>query len=675
MITITALSQYLLKDLYEYHGFDFLQKNEPDCFDSAFADHRTGSVERIVRRGSSQRVGRLLNQGATPTLFRATLQHDAPGVDPVASAFGILRRGLTDPVDVCCNAVERRLTAPLGDSYPWAHEASPSIAASRSLVRSVPKKFRDEITANAEEHAYQKFLRINSRCAEWRLTTQFRWEEELVGLLKRELDDFFHPGGEPLIPSETAIFDRGRCGPGASLGANGVDFYTKLFSSKLTATSLDVYYQYAAWCAADPKWRDAEFLRLTSFGLPNITCESQVTFVAKNRDTLRSICTEPNLNMFVQLGIGGILEDRLSSLFGIGLSTQPERNAELARLGSIAGAISTIDLESASDSLSLGMLEEVLPQWVFDTLCTYRCPMTKVRGERVLLHMISTMGNGFTFPLQTIVFACCVRAVARLYSARLGRADTVLTTWGVYGDDIACPTFMVGTLCHLLGLLGFQVNGEKSFTDKCGIFRESCGHDFYMGHDIRGVYLKSLRSPQSRILAINLLNEWSARWEIPLIRTIGYLRDSVKVLAIPPWGAPDTGIRVPLEAILTGYTSVRRGERKKNKGFFLFSLYKADIPALRVLDDVIAIPRNLNRVPRRMYNPHGLLIAAIGGYLRDGKVPLALKQGENPNYRTILGETPFWGPSGEQVRSQGLGFWERWITAVLVNLGYKDPEA
>jgi hypothetical protein len=473
--------------------------------------------------------------------------------------------------------------------------------------------------------------------------------------------------------STSDLYDRGRCGPGASLGANGVDFYTKLFSSELTATSFDVYYEYAAWCAADPNWRDAEFTRLTTFGLPNITCESQVTFVPKNRDTMRTICTEPTLNMFVQLGIGAILEDRLRSFFGIDFSCQQDRNAELARLGSIAGAISTIDLESASDSMSLGMLAEVLPGWVFDLLCSYRCPFTRVRGERVLLQMVSTMGNGFTFPLQTILFSCCVQAVSKQMHARMRRADASWSPWGVFGDDIACPTFMVDRLVRLLNILGFQVNSEKSFTGKYETFRESCGYDYYLGHNVRGVYCKTLRTPQSRFVAINLLNDWSARWGIPLIRTIGYLRDSVRVLAIPPWKGHDAGIRVPIEAIRSGYTSVFLSTKDRNR--FLFRYQEAVVPSLRVLDDVIAIPRNLNRVTRRFYSPSGLLIAAIGGYLKGGRIPLALKQGETPCYRTKSGATPCWGPTDEQIRAQGSGFWERWNTAVLVNLGFKDPEA
>lgn len=650
MITITALSQYLIEDLHDYFNC-----NPSGSVHLVGTDDSTSGPEDASSASSGQSDG-----SASDDERRTETRSDSYSLECDAREShrpSVLRNR---------DHVSRAASSPNWGYPRWSHEACPVDVAAQSLVSSLAKKFRDEIGTSAEDAAYDKFRSVNDRCRDWALNLQFSWEEELIGLLKQEIDDFFHPGGELLFHDENAIWDRGRCGPGASLGANGVDFYTKLFSSDLTATSLEVYYQYAAWCAADPKWRDAEFQRLTSFGLPSIVHESVVTFVPKNRDTLRTICTEPNLNMFAQLGLGAILEDRLQSRFGIDFSTQPERNAELARLGSIAGAIDTIDLESASDSMSLKMLETILPDWVFETLLWYRCPYTRVRGERVKLHMISTMGNGTTFPLQTIIFSCVVQAVAKQMGASMRRADLSWSPWGVFGDDIACPSFMTERVIRLLGILGFQVNREKSFTDKYLTFRESCGSDYFRGQNVRGVYLKTLRTPQSRCVAVNLLNEWSARWGIPLRRTIGYLRDSVRVLAIPPWVGVDAGIRVPLEALIRGFCHVYRSNRWRYS--YLFRYYDPVVPSLRVLDDTIAIPRNLNRVPRRAYNPNGLLVAAIGGYLKGGRIPLALKQGENPSYRTKTGVSPFWGPTVEQVRAQGSGFWERWNTVALENL-------
>jgi hypothetical protein len=650
VITITALSQYLFEDLHEYFKSDpsgsLHSRTDEDRTAVPAAGNFASGIQPFVPSSVDERATE------TPSgVHHREMQH-------VGSHRPVVLQTRDD--------TDRRASSPNWGLPRWTHEARPIDVAAQSLVTSLAKKFRDEVGTSAEDAAYRKFRLVNDKCRNWSLNLQFSWEEELFGLLKQELDNFFHPGGEPLIQSEEAIWDRGRCGPGASLGANGVDFYTKLFSSDLTATSLEVYYQYAAWCAVDPKWRDAEFDRLTSFGLPSIIHESVVTFVPKNRDTLRTICTEPNLNMFAQLGLGALLEDRLRSYFGIDFSNQPGRNAELARLGSIAGAIDTIDLESASDSMSLAMLETVLPDWVFETLLQYRSPLTRVRGEQVKLHMISTMGNGTTFPLQTILFSCIVQAVSKQMYAPMRRADLSWSPWGVFGDDIACPSFMTERVIKLLNILGFQVNREKSFTDKYLTFRESCGYDYFQGHNVRGVYLKTLKTPQSRCVAINLLNEWSARWGIPLRRSIGYLRDSVRILAIPPWVGVDAGIRVPLEVLRLGLVHVYRSNRWRYS--YLFRYYEPVVPSLRVLDDVIAIPRNLNRVPRRAYNPSGLLIAAIGGYLKGGRIPLALKQGESPSYRTKTGVSPFWGPTVEQVRAQGSGFWERWNTAVLENL-------
>lgn len=603
MVYITALSQYLSEDLNEYFKTAY-----------QFTDLYTGTDCQQATCIRTEQDSDCRDPDSVHTLARGCSEPERIGLGtPIPDQRlpgGTLNRVPDRGADVHGYNVSQTGSWAVASI---AQCARPEHAAAVSLTRSLAKKFRDEITDQAEANAYAKFIAVNNSCDEWSLNTQFSWEDELVGLLKQEIDNFLHPNGEQLIPSEHAIFDRGSCGPGASLGANGVDFYTKLFSSHLTATSLEVYYQYAGWCAADPKWRDAEFDRLTSFGLPSIIHESSVTFVPKNRDTLRTICTEPNLNMYAQLGIGAILEDRLQSYYGIDFAIQPSRNAELARLGSIGGAIDTIDLESASDSIGLKMLETILPEWFFETLLMYRSPCTRVRGERVKLNMVSTMGNGYTFPLQTIIFTCAVQAVAKQFGASMRRADLSWSPWGVFGDDIAIPSFMTGRVVHLLGILGFRVNREKSFTDKYLTFRESCGSDYFLGHNVRGVYIKTLATPQSRFIAINLLNDWSARWGIPLRRTIGYLRDSVRVLAIPPWVSEDAGIRVPLLALYSGHLHVYRSIRWRYS--YLFKYYEAEVPSLRVLDDSIAIPRNLNRVPRRMYNPQGLLIAAIGGYI------------------------------------------------------------
>lgn len=644
--SINALFRYLSEDLHEYQDAIRNLLHPPVHTGSRPSAGCGPYVTRDLAR-----VGAEFSYSAT---YESLLS---------AGPWGTPQRSCSDPSDAPLESFTEGAIGVTGSAwYPGAH---PAIVACNSLLRSIRKKFRDEISDSADAAAASKFLHSNSLCRDWVLNPTTSGDEELFGLLKREIDDFLHPSGELLVTSIDQIFDLGRLGPGASLGASGVDFYSKLFSSKLSSTSFEVYYQYAERCARVPIWGRAEFTRLTAYGLPDIVSESRVTFVAKDSTTTRSICTEPTLNMFFQLGLGQILTDRLKESFGINLSRQPDRNVKLARIGSIDGSVVTIDLESASDSLSLSLAQAIFPSWFFDLLMDYRTPATLMKGERVELSMVSTMGNGFTFPLQTMLFSCVVRAVASSMNVRLGRASSRGSRWGVFGDDIICPTEMSDRVIRLLQLIGFRVNREKSYTERSGRFRESCGGDYYCGHNVRGVYIKTLSSPQSRYVAINLLNEWSAKWLIPLPRTVGYLQDSVRHLAVPPFSAIDSGIRIPYNLTLNRYGLWY----SQKSGSFLYRFYEAWVPMIIVKDDGrVLLPRGNFQLRSRMYNPDGIYMAGLGGHIQGSRIPISLKQGERPRYRMKTRWAPFWGPSVEQMRLHASGFWERWNTVLPFNL-------
>jgi hypothetical protein len=94
------------------------------------------------------------------------------------------------------------------------------------------------------------------------------------------------------------------------------------------------------------------------------------------------------------------------------------------------------------------------------------------------------MGNGYTFELESSIFAAIVAECMHLkgYVPKLG------SNLFVFGDDIICPTDCAELAIKTLSWLGFQTNNEKSFTS--GPFRESCGGDFFSGHPVRGFYLK-----------------------------------------------------------------------------------------------------------------------------------------------------------------------------------------
>jgi len=275
--------------------------------------------------------------------------------------------------------------------------------------------------------------------------------------------------------------------------------------------------------------------------------------------------------MWFQKGIQFLLESQLKCHWGLDLAVQQSINRNMARLGSINGSFGTIDLTSASDSISLKMLNWALPRSVLNVLNLFRTPNAKIASndEEVELHMVSTMGNAFTFPLQTAIFAAAVEAVYNclripLKKYRKIRRDFSLSSSGlrgetlfsvpnfaVNGDDIIVVSEAYDVLMVLLSLLGFMPNMTKSFNE--GLFRESCGADFWSGHQVRGVYCKTLHTVQDVFSLINRLNRWTAMSGIPLPQTVGFLRKRCrKIYYVPPSESDAAGIQVPMDIARPG---------------------------------------------------------------------------------------------------------------------------
>ncbi len=564
------------------------------------------------------------------------------------------------------DSITSALSSGITDYWP---DASVKEVAALRLAQSLLKKFNDEVVPDADDRCLSKFIDSNNRCREWRLNPLNTRDEVLFGLLKQEIDQFVHPNGECLVQSYFDILRRGRAGPGASLGANGADFYTKFFSSKLSATSFELYKMYNEFLSWYPDWVDAELSRALNCGILQELRGSSLSFVRKTRDISRSICTEPSLNMFYQLGFGSMLEDRLDEHFNIRMFHQQTWNRSMACRGSQSDDLVTIDLESASDSFSRNLCAEIFPDWFNSVLTDLRSPEVKIRGEWLRLDMVSSMGNGFTFPLQTMLFSCVVtaalqfRGIAPLKanSELMNESEPLRGTWGVFGDDIICHRDVADDVCRLLTLIGFRVNSSKSYFQ--GPFRESCGADYYKGQLVRGVYIRSLRTTQSRYVAINRLNEWSAVTGIFLPQTVGYLRDSVRDLAVPYWESDDAGIRtwVPPSPVY-------------NENFsFLYRKYEVDAPYLEIGPGYLRPIRWGGSKPpkQRIYNPLGLLCSFLAGYVRDCRISLALKQGERPRYRTTTKVAPHWHGFRPGVGfAADVRFWEpRVIAALDANLG------
>lgn len=410
------------------------------------------------------------------------------------------------------------------------------------LRNSFLKKYEDAKNADADSKALELFLRSNERCRVFSLKPQHLFQDVLIEEVKSLFDSYFHDGPVQLLDL-SSIREGFMTGPGASRGVESNNFYTKLFDSNLTGTSERLYRDYRCAIVEWPIWNSAEIARENRIR-HTIVEGNRLSFVPKTTAISRTICTEPNLNMLFQKGIGSFLEQTLARRWNIQMSDQQFVNRRMARLGSIDGSFGTIDLSCASDSVSLNLLREILPPYVYRWLIHTRSPTTILPdGRSVELHMVSSMGNAFTFPLQTILFASIVVACYGLMGIPLMDRTSKTMNFGVFGDDIIVTRKSYNFVVKALELFGFEVNADKSFNE--GNFRESCGGDYFRGFDIRGVYMKHLSTSADVYSIINRLVRWSARSGIMVHRTVQYLMTLADFLPVPPDAGDAEGIKIP----------------------------------------------------------------------------------------------------------------------------------
>lgn len=275
---------------------------------------------------------------------------------------------------------------------------------------------------------------------------------------------------------------------------------------------------------------------------------NKITFVPKTAKTHRGIAVEPLLNGFVQKGTDIYLKRRLRR-FGIDLGDQT-LNQKLAFLGSKGGfnPFCTIDLSAASDSLAYEVVRELLPPAWFEYLCDIRSPCYVVNGSTERYEKFCSMGNGFCFPLETLIFASVCYAVSRDHGAPRDE-------FSVYGDDIIVRQSEALHVIEVLRDLGFQTNIDKTFVT--GNFRESCGADWMDGQDVRPVHFAKPLVDVRQLFALHNSTLRSVRCNLFFEEVRGVLRKMGGGKYLRPTFEPgDTAYCVPLDLAM-GSSTVR----------------------------------------------------------------------------------------------------------------------
>jgi len=204
--------------------------------------------------------------------------------------------------------------------------------------------------------------------------------------------------------------------------------------------------------------------------------------VPKDGTKFRGCAKEASINVTFQLDVGRVLKDRISRI-GINLLEDQLAHREAARSASIHGDFATIDMSNASDTVCRVLVQLLLREDWHELLASLRATHTRVLGKWHRLEKFSSMGNGFTFELETIIFATLARTVI---DDEGGDPDSVMC----YGDDLIVPTCHYKSVVAGLRLFGFTPNPNKTFAE--GPFRESCGGDYWEGTPVRAHFLKEL---------------------------------------------------------------------------------------------------------------------------------------------------------------------------------------
>jgi hypothetical protein len=216
---------------------------------------------------------------------------------------------------------------------------------------------------------------------------------------------------------------------------------------------------------------------------------AKVLLVPKDSRGPRLISCEPLAFQWIQQGLGRAIvrhveQHPLTRCRVNFTDQQPNRLAAL--YGSLTGRYSTLDLNEASDRVSVGLVRLLFPEPLLAALLACRSLSTVLPdGREIKLTKFAPMGSALCFPILAL-------SVWALLSAGTTDADTRERIL-VYGDDVVVPTAYAENAMTLLECYGLKINRDKSCTN--GLFRESCGLDAYGGTEVTPVRFRTVWQP------------------------------------------------------------------------------------------------------------------------------------------------------------------------------------
>jgi hypothetical protein len=246
-----------------------------------------------------------------------------------------------------------------------------------------------------------------------------------------------------------------------------------------------------------PNARYHEYQDRVVFLTPREEIPVRVITVPKTLKTPRIIAIEPTAMQYAQQAISRSFYRELPrETYGmIGFFDQ-EVNNLMAEVASRTGEYATIDMSDASDLVSNQLVREMVTAWpsLAEGLDATRSRKADVPGCGVIrLAKFASMGSALCFPVEAMVFLTCVfLGIERSSGVHLtaSRIRKLAGDVRVFGDDIIVPSDHAVSVIAELEHFGARVNRRKTFLN--GKFRESCGKEYFDGHDVSTTRVRRL---------------------------------------------------------------------------------------------------------------------------------------------------------------------------------------
>jgi len=387
------------------------------------------------------------------------------------------------------------------------------------IVTSYLRKYQGlETDVDLEAVALRAFKRAEEACLEFNRTNKGRATSPRGASL--EVGGIFATA-QKLIARVLGKYDTRKwlphckMGPGATASLKGsqATLVDKMLQQPLEVTRTAMPYL-KAYMLSNPTW-----LRARGIDAEGPCCILDSEFyvvkggrllvVPKNAKTGRTIHCEPTGNVFLQLGMGRYIRSVLRKV-GIDLNTQ-QINQSWAELAYELG-LATVDLSMASDMLAKKLIVMLLPEDWVQALSDLRSGWYFSQGEWHLFHKWSSMGNGYTFELESLIFWALSKAVAMHTGSGFSPS--------VFGDDIIVSAGDYKLLVEVLETAGCQVNLDKSFAS--GPFYESCGVHYFHGFDVTPIHLEEVPRDEPEVYVMaNAIHRLAIR------RCDGVARDAI----------------------------------------------------------------------------------------------------------------------------------------------------